>query len=478
MTADLLPATAPPAPPARRRRSGTLLVLVAALATVLVGAVMVVLPSVGAWGILAGLACLELVALTAYRPVFAVYAYMATLPFLGGIDRGTLIPLVRPSEGLLALLTLGAAVGYYVRYLRGERIEWRWHPVDRPLLAFLLLSTVWPLVSYMLQGQMPQSSDYAAILPVCKLVGLYLLVRLAVVSEDQMVRMSRVIVWPGAALAVIAILQTLNFGPVVSLLETYWASPGDDPQAITERGSATLASPIATGDYIVISLVLLIILSMRGRLGRREGLALGLILGTGVLAAGQYSIWICAVVAGWMLLRRYPRLRPRVVRLLPAAVVVCLVGAPAVIARIGEFQGTGLPVSWLGRIDNLSNFFLPRFDPLHIAIGVAPNPVLQAPETWRDVIYLENGYLYFLWIGGLPLLAGFAWLTVVVLRHLRGTAVRAAMPGAYAAALYIVWWVLLIVTVIDPHLEQRGTGDLIFAMLAMTVGRGREPRHG
>ena len=46
-------------------------------------------------------------------------------------------------------------------------------------------------------------------------------------------------------------------------------------------------------------------------------------------------------------------------------------------------------------------------------LGIRPDTVLPAPETWRDVIYLESGYLWLFWVGGIPLVLGFLWL----LRH-------------------------------------------------------------
>ncbi len=195
-----------------------------------------------------------------------------------------------------------------------------------------------------------------------------------------------------------------------------------------------------------------------------------------MFAAGQFSTWISAIVAFALLAWRFPELRKRAVRALPLMGLAVAVGAPALVTRLEGFSGLGVPVSWLGRYDNLTNFYLPRFDFTHILLGVSPEPVLQAPETWREVIYLEAGYLYFLWIGGIPLLIAFAYLSVVVLRTVRIVRLRLDARGACGAALEIVWWFVLVLTVIDPHLTLRGTGDLIFALLAITVGRFRDQR--
>ncbi|HEX2299780.1 MAG TPA: hypothetical protein VHH34_14910, partial [Pseudonocardiaceae bacterium] len=327
---------------------------------------------------LGGLLAVGLLAAVAYRPILATYLYLGALPIIAGIDRGTLIPLVRPNEALLVLLLAGAALGGYLRYCRGDPIPVRPHPVDIPLAVFVVMATVWPIASLMLRGHTPAASDLAAVLPICKLAAIYLLIRFTVSTEVQLVRGIRLIVWPGAVVAVIAILQTIGFGPVVAVLESVW-TPDVTSAAIAERGTTTLSSPIATGDYIIFSLVLVICCATRNILHRRERLGLGLVLAAGVLASGQFSTWISAVVAGVLILWRFPELRRRAWRFLPMIPIVFAIGAPAVLSRLEGFSAQGVPPSWLGRWDNLSHFYLPRFDALHVLIGVSPNPVLPAP---------------------------------------------------------------------------------------------------
>lgn len=430
------------------------------------------------------LALIGLFAAAAYRPVFATYAYLGTLPLITGIERGNLIPLVRPNEALLVVLLAGALLGGYLRWCRGERVALQLHQLDIPVGVFLLMSTVWPLLSLILRGHTPATSDLAAVLPVCKLIAIYLLVRFSVTTEAQLVRCFRLIIWPGAVVAVIAILQTLHVGPVVSMLQAVW-TPDSNAAALAERGTTTFGSPIATGDYIIICLTLVICCGVRGLLDRRERLALGLVLGAGVLAAGQFSTWISAVVAAALILWRFGTVRHNSIRFLWLVPVALAVGAPALIGRLQGFGDYGVPLSWIGRWNNLSNFYLPRFGVINVLLGVSPNSVLQAPERWREVIYLESGYLELLWIGGIPLLAAFIWLSVAVLRRTgklmaqsHGQPQSGGEPGgqsgatvAAASALWVCWWFVLIVTVLDPHLTLRGTGDVLFMLMGITTGR-------
>jgi hypothetical protein len=301
-------------------------------------------------------------------------------------------------------------------------------------------------------------------------MAIYLLVRFTVSTEAQLVRCFRLIIWPGAVVAVIAIMQTLHFGPVVAMLQTVWA-PDSNPAALAERGSTTLASPIATGDYIIICLTLIVCCGMRGLLDRRERLGLGLVLGAGVLATGQFSTWISAVVAAGLILWRFSSVRHGSLRFVWLIPVALAIGAPALVGRLQGFSEFGVPRSWIGRWNNLSNFYLPRFGFINVLMGVSPDSVLDAPERWRDVIYLESGYLELLWVGGIPLLAAFAWLSVVVLRRTRELMAQPGAIGAAASALFVCWWFVLILTILDPHLTLRGTGDLLFMLIGITAGR-------
>ncbi|MDT7561679.1 MAG: hypothetical protein QOC83_6422 [Pseudonocardiales bacterium] len=463
-----------------RDRGTRRIIALAVMATVAASLLAAAYGPSAAYGFVGGAFAIVLLVTSALYPIFATYAYLITLPIIAGIDRDTLLPLVRPNEGLLAVVVAGAVLGAYLRYVRGDAIRPRFYPlIDVPLAVFLLASTVWPLASLTLRGLIPGSDELAGTLPMAKLVGIYFLVRYTVTTEQRIMRTIRFIVWPGAVVALIAVLQTLKFGPVLALLDTFWNSGAGaaDTQDLSERGSATLGSPIATGDVIIISLVLVLCCGARGLLGRRERLILAMVLSTGVLAAGQFSTWIATAVAFALLAWRFPDLRRQARRFAPLALVALVIGFPAFVGRlsgIGE-NGSFLPEPEQGRLDNLAHMYLPHFNWVTTLIGVSPNEVLQAPERWREVIYLESGVLYFLWVGGIPLLAAFIWLSVRTLRSVKPALGHPGPFGAAASSLDIVWRFLLVLTLIDPHLQLRGTGDLIFTLLAI-VATGLDQR--
>jgi hypothetical protein len=417
-----------------------------------------------------------LLGLVAWRPVLATYLYLATLPFIAGIERGRLVPLVRPNEALLVLLMAGVMAGGYVRVVRGAPLQLRLRPWDVPLAAFFLLATVWPICSMLLRGVPPLAADVTAVLPACKLAGLLLLARTTVRTPTHVLWCIRLIIGGAVGIAAIAVLQTLSIGPVLALLDTWWAI---DPDGgfLDGRGTTTLTNSIASGDYILIGLTLLITSGVCDLLGRRTRVGAGLVLAAGLFAAGQFSTWLGAFLVGALLFWRLPTARVSALRFAPILGIAVLVGSPALLGRLEGFSGGSAPQSWLVRWDNVTHLYLPQLvENGRFLVGVSPDSVVVPPDTWRDVVYLESGYLQLLWVGGVPLLVGFVVLSRAVLMLAGRLSSRTDGVGACASALAIAWWVVVFLMLMDPHLFMRGPGDLLFTLVGIVAGRAPEER--
>src|SRR6202043_1844551 len=144
----------------------------------------------------------------------------------------------------------------------------------------------------------------------------------------------------------------------------------------------------------------------------------------------------------------------------PLAIGGAVVAWPVLSTRLAGFGGSGhalLPQSWRGRIDNLTNFYVPRLSGFHWVPGIRPNTVLPAPAAWRDVISLESGYLWLFWVGGIPLVLGFLWMLRNGFRLTRQVSkTRADDIGVAAVGARAALWCLLVLSLIDPHLTLRG----------------------
>jgi hypothetical protein len=436
----------------------------------------------GLAGVLAGwvgavvAAGIGLFGIVAWRPVLATYVYLATLPFIAGVPRGTVVPFMRPNEALLVLLLGGAVAGGYVQAVRGAPRQLRLRRLDIPLAAFFLLAAVWPVASMLLRGLAPLSSDLTGALQPCKLAALVLLVRATVRTPRQVLLCMQVIIGGAAGVAVIAVLQALSIGPVNEVLSTWYPAW---PEQL-DRGTTTLANPIATGDYFLIGLALLVTAAVRGLIGKWTFVAAGLILTAGILAASQFSTLFGALVVCVLLVWRYPQLRASALRFAPILVVAVAVSAPILLGRRlnGLLSGEGFPPrSWNVRWDNLSYLYFPDlFGRNGFLIGVSPNSVKVPPDVWREEVWLESGYLQLLWTGGVPLLVAFVVLSCVLLKCAGRLGSRTDSVGACASGLYIAWWMVAVLSVFDAHLFMRGPGDVLFILLGVIANWAPEER--
>jgi hypothetical protein len=435
-----------------------------ALVAVLVGA------AAGALGplVLVVLAAGGLFALVVTRPVTAAYVYLAAMPFITGIERGALVPLMRPNEALQLLLTVAVVGGAYVRSLTRREAVVSVTRLDRTIVVLAVLASVWPVTWLLLRGDSPTSEDLLSTATLWRLAALYALFRYVVRTPQELRRCIGVLLVAAGALALVTVLEALGAPSVGGLVGGVGGAVGGDG-----RGQGTLSSSIAVGDFLAYSLAVVLALSLRHRIRRWTAVLAAVVICCGSLATGQFSAWIAVLIVVVVVAGAEGQLRRLLVRAVPVAVVGLAVSWPIVQQRLSGFESeSGVPNSWLGRVDNLTSFFLPQLGDFRWVLGVRPDAVLPAPETWREVIYLESGLLWFLWVGGVPLLLAFVWFLRTALRHTRRVAAeRVDDVGALALAARAALWAMALLTIIDMHLTLRGGGDLLFLLLGLSAVR-------
>ena len=457
-----------PRPGTRRDSLGDLRIMLVSGALAVLAGALAGLPLALALGVLTAIC---LFALVAARPVAGSYLLLAATPLLVGVDRGQLVPLLRPSE-VLALVVGAAVVARLLFELAsGASLRPRVAPLDAVVLALVLAGSVLPLVWMFARGREIAQEDLLYALWLWKYFAGYVIVRVTVREERQV----RVCLWialaASALVGTIGILEALGLLGLPELLARYY-TPDGPGTAVEARASSTTGSPFALSDLMLFSLA--IAAGWYLRVGTRRLLmaALSVVFVFGLIASGSASglVGLAAGVVGLGLItRRLGRVA------LVAAPLTALAGValkPVIDAKLANLDPvTGLPHSWVGRLDNLQTFFWPEIArDGNWLTGVRLAARVRAPETWRDWVYIESGYTWLVWTGGVVLLVAFLVFVLVGLRTVARVArERDDAVGVAAIASFACLCMLTVLMLLDAHLILRAAADLNFALLALAL---------
>jgi hypothetical protein len=413
------------------------------------------------------------------RPQLGAYLYLVATPLIVGIARGDTLGVLRPNEALLALIVLALAARALLIVLQGRPYRLVLDRIDLALVLLASCASVVPLAFRFGRG-LPISSDdllYAVVL--WKYFIVYRVFREAIARPAQAAVCLRLSLASAAAVAVIAILQVSNLLGVAQFLHAYYDQPFVGSGGIvTDRGTSTIASSFGVGDVMAMNLAIVVALLLDKRARRLPLVAAGGLFVLGCIATGQFSSFIglaiVLVAIGFMT----GRLHRLLAIAIPTAAVAALALWSVIAERLSGFASlSGLPRSWVSRLDNLQQFVWPElFSHLNWLFGVRPAARLAGPEHWREWVYIESGYTWVLWTGGVPLFAAFLFFLWISLQDLRRVIQERRDAVRVAAMASIAWLVAMAaLMLLDPHLTLRGAADLFFPLLALsfagTAGR-------
>ena len=409
-------------------------------------------------------------------PALAAYLAIGLTPLTVGLNIGSVLPLVRPNEAIDLFAGATLALRYLTTLRTGQLPRLRLDRVEVAIVTMAVTNSAVPLLWMSVRQEPIAADDLLYALVIWKLLGLYALVRAAVRTDLEVRRCLWLSVAVAAVVALVAIMQSLSVPAVPQLLSQYYSYAAAGPAG--GRGSSTLGLPAATADLLIFNLAIVAGLWTRYR-GHRFILATaGMLFVAGVLAAGEFSSAI-GLVVGIVCIAMVLR-SPRILAVfaLAAATGAYLV-RPVISQRLSDFQtGNGLPVSWTGRLYNLQTYFWPKlFSDWNFVLGVRPSARVAVASKLGHFVWIESGYTWLLWGGGIPLLASFLYFVWVTAR--RGWEAARGGSGARSVAGIAVFVAVAVITALmafDLHLTYRGSADLFFFLIALTAALGRSAR--
>ncbi|MEP7177946.1 MAG: lipid II flippase MurJ [Pseudonocardiales bacterium] len=420
---------------------------------------------------------LAVIACVASWPPLGGYLVIAATPLTAGIDRGHAVPVLRPSEAIALAVGIALSARALVRWRTGAAPRMRLSRVEWAIVLMAVCNSAVPMLWMIARRQPITQDDILYALVMWKLAGIYLIVRSSITTYRQAMRCYWLSLGAASIVAVLAILQSLGLFGVAQLLRSYYAPFGYTGALEHARGSSTLALPAATADLLIYNLAIVAGLWIVSHSHRTMLAATGMLFIVGALSAGEFSsaiglvVGICAIA----LVTSYPRLLSIFVPITGIAIVVL---RPVIAARLSGFDSvSGLPVSWTGRLENLREHFWPKlFSDWNFLLGVRPSARVPVSYQATGYVWIESGYTWLLWGGGLPLLASFIYFVRVALRSSWFEArYRHGAPSVAALAVFVAVTVMSVLMVFDPHLTYRGAAEELFALLAL-AGLGQRIR--
>jgi peptidoglycan biosynthesis protein MviN/MurJ (putative lipid II flippase) len=402
------------------------------------------------------------------RPAAGAYLLIFLTPLVVGLDAGHLIPFLRPNEALIVLF--GGLIG--LRWLAGARTgDRRWPRLDRvdvTLVALGLTSSIVPLMTMLVRQRAITTDDLLYCIVIWKLLGEYIIVRVTITTREQAMRCLVLSMISAAIVSAIAILQSLSLFGVPGLLARYYAPLGVTAVLSNGRGSSLLGLPAAVADLAILNLVIAIAMIARGHPRRLWLGGLAALFALSVLAAAEFSTVIGLIVALGAVVAL-----TKSGKILAYGLPVALLGGvllwPVIEIRLSGFQSaSGLPISWITRLHNLQTYFWPTlFSDYNWILGVRPSARVAAPNQEYGYVWIESGYTWLLWGGGIPLLASYFAFAGAVIRKGWSYAGRPGPAGIAATAIAAAMCAQTFSMIFDPHLTYRGSGDALFLLLAL-----------
>ncbi len=420
-------------------------------------------------------------------PPAAAWAMFVVAPFIIGFARGQFIPDMRLNEPMVGVLVVALAL-HALFY--SNSLKFRVNRLDVAVVLVMLTGSIVPLL--IRYGRLKELSggDFLYAMAPVKFTIAYLICRAVIRTERDLDLTLKLGLIAASIVSLIAMADSMNIGGFAYTLANY--VPSGEVIIDDGRGGSTFGNPIGMGVYAAINaLIALAYFSLhRGGVVLMR-IAFALCIG-GVIGSGQVTgiialtVGVCAfaVVNGDAI--------AIVKRLTPMILLATILLWPLIAQRLDQFDGYEVSStqrqgvefsapedqpqalwelnpgsSWDYRMFNLRTYFFPEFqEPSNVIFGVRPEGRVAAPELWREWVWIEAGYVWLLWIGGIPYVLAFLGFVVLGLYEFKKAARRnTGLSSKIAGVVFSGIAILAVVQGFDPHLTLRGTADILFPLM-------------
>jgi O-antigen/teichoic acid export membrane protein len=335
--------------------------------------------------------------LTAWRPFIGLAVLVIAVPLTTGLGRGTVIPVLRPNEAILAVVAAGAICHAIL-----ERRRRTFDGLDLALFSFvgggIVIAGLVLFVSH--SSDLHDLDTLRAVLGPAQFLAFYWLASRALLTDREFRTVLNLAMFASLVVGFVAIAELANVPGARDFVLAYFP-PLDlvDPASPVFRPTSTLGHFSSVGAFAALNYILALALAT----GRHPGFSrpwLGLVVCVNLAAVIASQTWapLLGLSVATPIILWHARRFPRELGLALAALALSLVLFwPAVSARAGQqevYFGAGpgalIPQTLQTRMRWWEEFFLPAISD-HVLFGTGTVIPSTVPERLSGAV--DNEYL-------------------------------------------------------------------------------------
>lgn len=396
------------------------------------------------------------------------------VPLTAGLARGTIVPVLKPSEAIL-LVVLAGVVFHDLAIGRARSLT----GLDVAVGGYAVGSVVIPWMVLTLTHYPADIDTWRTVLSPLLLLGVYYLFARTTLSTGTMRTFLKLAMLAGVIVSLVAAAELVNVPGIRAVVTANYPSPA----LAAFRPGSTLGHYSALGAFGLFTYIIALALATV----RAPGYArwwLSAVMGIGLLGIIASETWapLVAIPVATILILVYGRRVPReLVVTVIAGLIVAVVLWPLISARVDSqqlitAQGLALPESMQTRIRYWGEFIIPA---LTDNIWVGTGTVIPSTVPARLSTFVDNEYLWAAFRAGMT---GVALLLAMLLAIMAaGWRLRSSLDlthRAVGAAALAAAAVLLLLGTTAQYITFAGLSQE-FAMLVGVLAaiRLRDARH-
>lgn len=429
----------------------------------------------------AGLIGLGYLMLCARRPAWGCGALVLLVPLIEGLGRNTVVPALRPSEAMMAVLIVGVLIHEIPR-----RAVRNFSGIDVAVLAFALGTTLIPVLYLLFNRQTVQvdSSDWLNVFAPLEYLAAYLLFsRIGTTDRDRRLFLNLAMA-ASVIVSIVGMAQLADLPGVQSLIASFYPPDEGLTSSLICQGGACRPTSLmqhfsAFGAFGVLNytIALALLTDKRLRFDRRWLVAVLTINALGVFVSLTVAA-VLGMVLATAIVMIYRRTFPKQLLVVGALVVV---GTAAfwgpISGRIAQqfasgpsetVAGIAIPESAGVRMQYWDQLFWPALQP-NLATGTGAQLPGELPSSLNATVdneYLRMGFRAGV-TGEVLLLLMLGVVAVAAWRARRSHDPLEAAIGATALAYVLV---LAIMGTTAEYLQFAGVDQAFWMVLGMLAG--------